>query len=261
MTTTNQNSQPQPLAGPIAQQLVKLQSNGQPSPSTQQQPLLKLSEKKSQVSPWTGFSGKTLWDWLQLLGVFLIPLMIGVFTVTSGIQQGQTSQQQHLTDLQIAKDQQQQAILDNYLDHMSNLLLNNKLRTSPSGAEMRDVARAWTMATLGSLDPVRKGIVLIFLYESGLIQKENIIVSLRSVNLEGVKVPGANFSGVSFYGAGLRDADLRGTDLRGTDLTNADLHGADLSDANLTGASITQGQLDTTKSLQGTILPSGSKHP
>ena len=29
---------------------------------------------------WTGFSEKKAWDWLNLLGVLLVPLMIGVFT-------------------------------------------------------------------------------------------------------------------------------------------------------------------------------------
>ncbi|HAE84050.1 MAG TPA: hypothetical protein DCK85_11725, partial [Ktedonobacter sp.] len=36
---------------------------------------------------------------------------------------------------------------------------------------------------------------------------------------------------------------------------------ADLSDANLRGAKVTQAQLNKAKSLQGTVMPNGSKHP
>jgi uncharacterized protein YjbI with pentapeptide repeats len=52
---------------------------------------------------------------------------------------------------------------------------------------------------------------------------------------------------------GLIPADLKGTDLRGANLSRADLSGA---------IGITNGELEQqAKSLKGTIMPDGSKHP
>jgi len=48
-------------------------------------------------------------------------------------------------DLQIANDQQQETILKTYLDDMSDLLLNHKLRESQLTDEVRQVAQAKTI--------------------------------------------------------------------------------------------------------------------
>jgi hypothetical protein len=62
-------------------------------------------------------------------------------------------------------------------------------------------------------------------------------------------------------GANLSGAELYGTNLRGADLRGADLIKADLGRADLTNASVTDEQLSKAKSLRGTIMPDGSKHP
>lgn len=71
-------------------------------------------------------------------------------------------------DRRIADERAQDAALEAYLEQMSTLLLGNKLRKSVKGAEVRDVARAWTLTVLRRLKAERKGILLRFLYESGL---------------------------------------------------------------------------------------------
>ena len=53
----------------------------------------------------------------------------------------------------------------------------------------------------------------------------------------------------------LQEALLSGADLRGADLSGADLSGADLSGANLTDE-----QLAQARSLEGAIMPDGTKH-
>src|SRR5205807_7717284 len=89
----------------------------------------------------TGFEGKTLWDWLQLLGVLAIPLILGIATLLFGIQQAhladvqhqsdqKLAQQQHEADQQSILDQQRQATLVTYQDDMRDLLLNRGLLTS-----------------------------------------------------------------------------------------------------------------------------------
>jgi uncharacterized protein YjbI with pentapeptide repeats len=102
---------------------------------------------------------------------------------------------------------------------------------------------------------------------------------LRGINLSGAWLRKANLSGAdlswaspteanvyaNLSGADLSGADLSGADLSGADLSKANLSGADLSKANLSGADlskakVTEEQLKEVKSLQGAILPDGSKH-
>ena len=65
----------------------------------------------------------------------------------------------------------------------------------------------------------------------------------------------------NLHGADLTNLRLAGADLSGADLSGAYLSGANLSRADLSGAIVTPDQLKSTRSLQGTILPDGAKHP
>ncbi len=125
----------------------------------------------------TGFSGKTLWDWLQLL---IIPIMLAGGGFWFSLQQSdisaQASQRQHDSDMQVALDQQREATLKTYLDDMSDLLLNHHLRTSKPGDEVREVARERTLTTLRRLDASRNQIVLQFLQDAHLIGVKNAVV-------------------------------------------------------------------------------------
>src|SRR5947209_15335503 len=72
-----------------------------------------------QNQPWIGFTGKTLWDWMQLL---LVPVAIIVGTWVFTTLLGQTAQAitQHRTqaDQEIAHGHQREALLRGYLDRM-----------------------------------------------------------------------------------------------------------------------------------------------
>jgi energy-coupling factor transporter transmembrane protein EcfT len=99
---------------------------------------------------WTGFngnnkSGKTLWDWLQLL---FIPAVLTLGAIWY------TARQNH--DLQITLDNQRETALQTYLDKMSELLLHENLRTSKRGDDVRNIAHARTLTVLPQLDPNRK---------------------------------------------------------------------------------------------------------
>ena len=132
---------------------------------------------------WTGFNssigpnvqqyqpGKTLWDWLQLLGVLAIPAAVGLGTVWFTAQQGKVSDAEN-------KDNQREAALQAYIDKLSELLLEKKLRESDEDNEVRKIARVRTLTVLRGLDGTRKASVLQFLYESGLIDKSNPIIDL-----------------------------------------------------------------------------------
>lgn len=203
--------------------------------------------------PWLG--GKTLWDWIQLL---IIPLVI------AGVGYAFTFQQ-HQTDIQIAAAQQQQTTLDNYLDKMSELLLNAKLNDPSSGSEIRVVAQARTLAVLRRLDSNGIQIVLYFLNESNLILKDQPIVHLNTLNLSGdnlssIRLPLSNLAGIDLsstnlngaylFASNLSNANLSNTDLSNANLSESDLSGAILSGANLNGTNLSKADLNRTDIIQ-----------
>ena len=199
----------------------------------------------------TGFEGKTLWDWLQLVGVLAIPLVVAGATLLFGIQQANLANQQHENDQKIANqqheadkqqalDQQQAAILQTYIDNIQDLLLNHNLLKSEQYNGVAILARARTLTALQGLDPERKGRLLIFLHEAQLIgvTDNNGIKHDPIINLNGANLSGANLSRANLTGANLIAANLR----------NANLNGAQ---------DLTQQQLDQVYSCKGAILPTG----
>jgi uncharacterized protein YjbI with pentapeptide repeats len=199
-------------------------------------------------SQWTGFGNyisphgehtefqhsKTVWDWMQLL---LIPLLlaIGGYWFTA---------QQNSTSLQVAEDQQQETVLETYINHLSGLMLNNNLSKSKSGDVVRAVAQAETLAALRRLDPARKGALVQFLYASGLINKNNVIISLQGADLTNARITNVITTSIgiapaiSTYVVNLFNADLSGADLAGADLSDSELVGINLSAASLDGANL-----------------------
>ena len=185
---------------------------------------------------------KTLWDWLNLLGVLAIPVVVGLGTVWFTTQQGKASDAEN-------KDSQREAALQGYIDKMSELLLANLLRKSTEDDEGREIARVRTLTVLRRLDAARKGNVLQFLQEAGLIDKGKCIIDLDRADLRGAilrstSLEEADLSGANLEGADLRAARLSGANLTQTNLSSADLrwallNAADLTQANLSGANLT----------------------
>ena len=210
---------------------------------------------------WTGFSAKTLWDWLQLLFVPII-LAIGGFWLNR-IQKSReertteqraeierkAAEQRDQTEREIAIDNQRETALQEYLDKMSELLLEKNLRKSQPEDEVRNIAWARTLTVLRGLDPVRKGTILQFLYESNLVYKggRNIIdlkdVDLSGADLSGVKLNEANLRFAMLSRANVSRAGLRGADFTKADLVGANLRGVDLSSADLSGAYLDHAKL------------------
>src|SRR5437588_5070225 len=81
----------------------------------------------------TGFLNKSLWDWLQLL---IVPLALAVvalvFQDANTRTERQIAKQRYEQDQQIALDKQHEDLLQAYLDRISELLLKESLRNSPS---------------------------------------------------------------------------------------------------------------------------------
>ena len=123
--------------------------------------------------------GKTLWDWMQLLIIPAVLAIAGyVFTLTTSENERRATEQRSRDERDTTLDNQREAALQDYIDKMSERLLEKKLRESQQDDEVRKIARVRTLTTLLVLNASRKGNVLQFLYESELIDKDNYIVDL-----------------------------------------------------------------------------------
>jgi uncharacterized protein YjbI with pentapeptide repeats len=214
------------------------------------------------LSKWTGFSGKTMWDWLQLLGVLAIPVVIALISISFSLQQDASNQQQHRIDLkiaqdnrqndiQLANDQQQEATLKSYLDDISDLLLNHNLRNSKPADEVRQVARERTLTALRRLGAMRNQIVLQFLQDARLMGVKSAVIDLSGSTLSGddlslVNLSGAELSRAILYNTNLSAAFLGSAELSRAYLGNANLSSAILENANLSGANLYNANLSYT---------------
>jgi Pentapeptide repeats (8 copies) len=161
---------------------------------------------------------------------------------------------------------------------VGELLIEKPLRRAGPRDNLSTVVRAQTLSVLVGCHPDRKRILLLFLYESGLIDRRKPVVDLRGADLGGAFLSRSRLRLAFLSGANLREADLSGADLggaflseaflSGADLGEADLRLADLNRANLSGAflrgakGITNEKLERqAASLKGATMPDGSKRP
>src|SRR5215467_10889689 len=173
---------------------------------------------------------KTLWDWLQLLGVLAVPVVVGFGAIWFTTRQGKIADAEN-------KDNQREAALQDYINKMSELLLEKNLRTSAEEDEVRKIAQLRTITILFQLDARRITYVFAFLRESGLMSNKSnsSIVSLSEAELNDVDFSQtvlyqANLSGAFFGNANFSEAFLKEANL-----SEAKLWQAKLWQANLTG--------------------------
>src|SRR5258707_13531365 len=192
---------------------------------------------------WTGFLHKTLWDWMQLLSV---PAALAgsafFFYLALSRNEQKTAQRRDQTERDIASYNQSEVLLRGYFSQLSERLLGNQLRLSDPHSEERYLARAQTMTILPRLDATRKRSLLLFLYESKLVNTEGVagIIQLKGVDLNRVDLHKANLRGVDLSGADLSKADLSEADLSKTDLSTATLTKEQLRRANYIWAVLTE---------------------
>jgi hypothetical protein len=182
---------------------------------------------------WSGWKGKKLWDWLRLLGV---PLTLAAIAYLFRRQEAKT-------DREIAAEQHQQKLLQDYFDRLSKFLVDKQLEVSESDHRIRPIARVLTLAALRRADPLRRGEILRFLYEAKLIQKGNTIIDLH----------GADFSGASLRAVNLEKSDLGGAILKGCDLQMAILRAASLNDAILDRVNLDHANLEGAQLIRATM--------
>ncbi len=159
-------------------------------------------------------------------------------------------------ELGLEEQRAQNTAVQTYLDQMTELLLQEKLRTQPPDSDVHLLARALTMTVLQKLDGNHKRGVVLFLYESHLIDADHPLLGVHRADLRRANLDGLSLRNAYLRGANLRGADLRGSDLRGSDLSFADLSSADLRESDLRESDLSSADLSSAD-LSGSIL-SGS---
>lgn len=229
-------------------------------------------------------SGKTLWDWLGLLGVIAIPVALFYFQQ----QEQKRSDKQAEAEKEIAAINLREEALQNYIDKIADLLIDKKLRslfkmfTNQEFPEnslefdeldaILDIAHARTLSILRRLDGdgKRKGSVVRFLIDAELIEGFSI---LKEANLTGADLSVINLSYTNLCEADLSEAILPFSKVKGanlclaklvktnliraileeSDLSYANLNNACLMDANLQGANLYKADLEGAD-LEGAIF-------
>ncbi|SRR6266849_5315685 len=219
-----------------------------------------LSRKSDLLIPQYKKQRRTVpFDWLNLIGVLLIPFVVTVIGLyaTQQItqQQAQASEKQHQIDLQIAADQQQETSLETYISNIQDLLLNYHLHDSKQGDEIRAVARGRTLEVLSRINTTRKSELLQFLYESDLIgsvsldQKGDAVVSSAVINLADADLQHVDLSNADLSGANLDLTELDYANLSNADLYKASFVSAEMIGANLSSALVREANFTTAELL------------
>jgi len=208
-------------------------------------------------SNWTGFKSKTLWDRAELL---LVPILIAIggwaFTMM-----------QDKSNVRTEKENFQQSFLENYLNVITELMLDGKLRESDKDSEIRNIARARTINFFNTADNSRAGLILQFLYESNLINSPKPLIDLTGIELMnkdfsniqliGVKITGAHFNGTNFKNANLKNSDFSSTNFNNCNLNNTKLNKTNFKYADMANVKLENVNLDDTN-LEGVEFKNGS---
>ncbi len=213
--------------------------------------------------------GKTLWNWLNLLGV---PITLAILGYWLQQVQQKRAEEEAKEQRKLAADRTNEEVLQVYFDRLSALLVDKKLlaiadkvnsekpeklQATQEEQELLDsavnVIRARTLSIFRRFenDKERKNSVIRFLIEADFISK--LKINLSGADLSGAHLSYANLSGANLSGADLSSAHLGEANLSYANLSGANLNGADLSGAHLIGANLSYADLSSAN-LNGTHL-------
>lgn len=221
------------------------------------------------------------WNGFQIIEKIAIPLTIAGLGILFSLVQWQVdvARGEREQKLAHARDEQEQRmtldnqhhqILSGYLDQMTRLLLvENSGEVAPAitlklSNEAKPIARARTLSTLRQLDGERKGQLLKFLYEAGLIggqcqlnpntlKAENCQPS--ALNLGGARLDDTVFDRpIPLPGVDLTEASLPKAKLPEIDLTRAEMQKANLSGANLEKAILFEAQMENVRLVEAILV-------
>jgi uncharacterized protein YjbI with pentapeptide repeats len=178
----------------------------------------------------TGFEGKTIWDWLNLL---IVPIAL------AGIALWFNSKEKR-RELENAIESRREANLNKYIDRMGKFLLENELQKNANnnGSTIRDVAQVLTVTTLRILDAQRRDIVFRFLQDTHLAKD-----LLNGASFEDADLSRTMIRGINFRRADLRVCDLKDSGLIDVDFTNAYMVSANLQSSYLSNVNFLNADL------------------
>lgn len=219
-------------------------------------------------------SGKTLWDWLNLL---IAPASLLAFGAWLQARQEEEKRKGENVDREKAEDKQQEEALIAYLESISRLLIDNKLNlflekrlqgllTEDEKYSLNagiNIIRARTISILRRLSieeleeddkPTygklitkagkRKGQVLLFLYENKLVSKqvkseeEDMLLNLKNFDFSNMDIQGEDLSGADLRNGFFTNADFSNSNLCSADLSYTFFINAKLNQADLSNADL-----------------------
>jgi uncharacterized protein YjbI with pentapeptide repeats len=230
---------------------------------------------------------KTLWDWMDLL---LFPAILSVGAIWlqrwSRLSSEQRARQERELTREVEAARFRESALQTYFDRMTSLLLEKELQKK-SAKDARALARARTLSLLQQLekDGIRKGALILFLYETDLVSGDVPLISLSGADLSGVELRGADLSNINLDGASMEGGQFQGAHLENAFLMNsylakanlagaylarsrlehaylleADLSGADMHGASLKDALVSEEVLQSAYSLHGATMVDGTPY-
>jgi uncharacterized protein YjbI with pentapeptide repeats len=228
----------------------------------------------TQSNPVSVRGNRKMLDCCRLVFSALVPCLVGIFTIIFTLQQQLLSNRQREQDQQNQLDAQRQTLFDAYIDDISNLLLQT-LGTNRSDDKFLLYARTKTLNALRNLNPERKKHILLFLYESRLLQTPgldlrgadfNDVQLIGPYQLDYLHLPGVFWSNALFVDCSLTSAifnqshminarfintALQRASLPETQLNNADFQQTTVFFANFTGASLVRANFINAEVVQG----------
>jgi uncharacterized protein YjbI with pentapeptide repeats len=200
---------------------------------------------------------KTLWDLGELC---LVPLALGLGATGFAFLQNKRERE-------LEQDRLREAALQRFLDRMTELMLEKRLQGEMPDSLVGQYARAYTLTTARQLDGVRKGLLLQFLndwgmlgrsicaQEDGMGERMDPLIDLNKADLTEANLEYANLMGAILKGANLRKARFKRADLHATVLIHCELRDADLRLASLGHTNLSLACLDGAR-LDGAYLDS-----
>ena len=189
-----------------------------------------------------GRPAKTLWDWLQLLGIPLaLAALAFLLNNAQSRREEQNEAQRAAQQRRVAVDAAREDTLTSYLAQMSELVLDRRLLRSLPGADVRAIASTATLTAVRRLNGQRRGLVIQFLADAGLLGSDT---QSRAVALDKADVTQADLRHEFLLNVDLSDANLRQADLFRAVLGEVDFSRTNLSSANLRSAQFSNATLD-----------------
>jgi uncharacterized protein YjbI with pentapeptide repeats len=197
-----------------------------------------VENEEAQKNPWKILGSGILYFLEKLMIPACIPLTVlgGTYFINDTNQKNAGANREQ--DRKIADDQVNQKTLDQYVEDVSKLLFDRKLRNAKLSDEVYKVAKARTLSVLPGLDGKRKVQLISFLNDVKLFEREKEILSLRKADLSNVNFDGLDLNGIDLTEAKLSGAKLAGAKLAGATLDKAVFAGVGLKGLNFNRVSL-----------------------